>query len=448
VEREDEEEVLAECSKEEECPKEPEENKSNVYNISHLRKFSEFLVSALNMLPNMHDIWFKKWFKVEMEDRKSISMTVPLYKRDETCYLVNQWLEKFTKLGKATLFDDQELELPDYKQVEIDRHTYKTVLSHSYVFFTYDNKPFIAWLNYECRSADFTIHFRKEDEGQAVKILDDIRRYLRTFSFYKNKRVKLVNGYFFQFLEYPKLGWKDIILTDDIKDEIMLNIVFPLANEKLCKKYKVPWRRGVLLGGEPGTGKTKLAKIMCNLLTGCTIIWVTAESITESNHVKMLFDAARELAPTLIVMEDLDFFGRDRSIERSPIVGELLNQLDGHAPNDGIFVMASSNRPGLLDKALANRPGRFDIKLEVKIPNPECRIRMIKLFSKNKKFAPGVALGNLIGQTDGLTGAHIQEIFVYAALDSLHKGSPDITMKSLEKAVRRLRDKPKSEMIA
>jgi len=146
-------------------------------------------------------------------------------------------------------------------------------------------------------------------------------------------------------------------------------------------------------------------------------------------------------------MEDIDFFGQDRAIERSPVIGELLNQLDGNAPNDGIFIMASSNRPGLLDKALANRPGRFDLKLEVKLPDLESRKQMVKLFSKGKILSRNINLDTLATQTGGFTGAHIQEVFVYAALDSLQKGYSSIKQKSLNKAVTRLKEKFKGEGI-
>jgi cell division protease FtsH len=123
-----------------------------------------------------------------------------------------------------------------------------------------------------------------------------------------------------------------------------------------------------------------------------------------------------------------------------------LNQLDGNAPNNGIFVLASTNRPNLLDKALANRPGRFDIKLEVKLPDATDREKLVRLFSQDKTFDKDVSLQTIVSKTEGFTGAHIQEIFSYAALDSLKKGHPAIKQASLEKALERLRPKQTNVM--
>lgn len=436
-------------AEEEECPKEEEAKASpNCEALYHLEKFSNYLVEALNKIPNLHDEWMRKFLKVGEDKRKTLAFSVPRWRKWEGCYASYMWLLENTKISMITRFGSRKFIPANYVNVEVKRNERRILLLTGYTLFHYKGKGFVMWSNYDGMDSSSTLHYNEKHEKLAVEIIEGMRTYMQEKSFYKNERIKVSGGYFFEFLEYPKLSWKDIVLSEKITNEIMLNLVFPLNNEQICKDYKVPWRRGVLLGGEPGTGKTKLAKVLCNMLDHCTIIWVTSESIGKSEHIASLFEAARFLAPTLIVMEDIDFFGQDREIVHNPIVGELLNQLDGNAPNDGIFVMASSNRPGLLDKALANRPGRFDVKLEVTLPEEPERLRMVRLFSKDRKFSSEVRVEHLATITNGLTGAHIQEAFIYATLDSLNRGLKSIDNTSIEKAVARMKSKDVPRMVS
>jgi ATP-dependent 26S proteasome regulatory subunit len=132
-----------------------------------------------------------------------------------------------------------------------------------------------------------------------------------------------------------------------------------------------------------------------------------------------LFDAARFYAPTLIILEDIDFIGLNRDFSHNPILGELLTQLDGNDPNDGIFVITTTNRPELLDEALANRPSRFDISCVFELPNSEQRQRIIELFSKDMEFAEPLNMPQIIEVTKDLSGSHIKEIFVHCQLAAL-----------------------------
>jgi len=434
---------------EDECEAESPKELSSENTLKELHRFSEYLVKALRSLPNPREKIFKKYAGPKNE-RSSLRFSIPCYRQKEGCYSSNQFLlnNKKIKVDKITRFEDNQFFAPMYGDIQIKRNKWVPLLVRSYLFLHYRKRTFIAFMDWTDRDAYVDFTFNKKDKALAKEMIDGLREHLRDKSFLKGERIKLVSGYYFDFLEYPKLSWKDIILSKEIKDEVFLNIVFPLSNEKLCKKHGLQWRRGVLLGGEPGTGKTKLAKVLCNKLDGCTVIWVTAESIENSNHMKTLFKAARYFSPTLIVIEDIDFLGKDREIEHNPIVGELLTQLDGSASNDGIFVLASSNRPGLLDKALANRPGRFDVKLEVKLPDKGARLEMIKLFSKSKQFEENIDFNNLSILTEGLTGAHIQESLVYAMLDSLHLGNDKIKLSSIKKAIKRMKTSPRLGMIS
>jgi len=377
--------------------------------------------------------------------RNSMVFAVSLYQKWQACNAVFSFLRDKTTHQKICSFDYDcdKLGAPTYTQIEIKREVRKPVLVSGWFFFKYRGVGYGSHFDYGGKTAEFVLYYNKKHEVPAIGLINELRTYMQEHNIFKNERLKVTDGVVLEFLEYPKLSFDDIILEKKLKEEIFLNLVFPLNNEELCKEHKVPWRRGIILGGPPGTGKTMLAKVLCNTLK-CTVIWVTTESITEPYDVKMVFEAARYLNPTLIVFEDIDFLGKDRELERNPVLGELLNQLDGNAPNHGIFVLASSNRPGLLDKALANRPGRFDVQLEINPPEINERRQLIHLFSKDKKLSPDWNPEDLVLKSNGLTGAHIQELFTYATLYSLQRGSKTITGESINKALVQFKEKPNS----
>jgi len=436
-------------SKVEEKEKEaPSIEKQNEEALDKLRNFSRFLVEALKTIPDLQEKLITKHLDCSPKEREKIQFNVPCYLNAQACYAFNTFLKKHAKISFVTSFTNSctEYSPAEYELIRIKRDKRIPLLIGGWTFFKYKNNSneyvnLLAYNWFQGMSPHAEIHFNKKDRKLVEELFKNLRKFMKKFNFLKNEKLKLIGGYHFDFLDYPKLDWDNIILTDELKDEILLNIIFPLANKKECEKHNIPWRRGVLLGGEPGTGKTLLAKVLCNLLTDVTVIWVTAESIDEARHVRALFDAARYFAPTLVVMEDLDFFGRDRSIERSPVIGELLNQLDGNSGNEGVFVLASSNRPGLLDKALKNRPGRLDVKIAVGLPELQERVKMIKLFSKGKKFYNYLDTNMLANQTKDFTGAHIKEIFIYAALDTIKNKRSKIHNDSLLKAIKRLKEK-------
>lgn len=428
-------------TEEEEKPSISSSNSSTA--LYHLREFSEFLVKALNSIPDQLDMLKLKYLKCDAAKCEEIVYSVPCYRMRETAYVANQFIKNKTDIGLITHFssDCTKLTSATYTDIQIKRKKYYPALTEGWVFTHYKEVGFALYFMVTGLNPHISVYFNPKDREDARRLIDNIRKHVRKYNFLKGEKLKVVNGYILNFLEYSKMDWNEVILEETIKDEVMLNLIFPIENRKLCKTNSVPWRRGILVSGEPGTGKTQLAKVLCNVLKKVTVIWVSAEGLTESYHVRTLFDAARYLAPTLIIMEDIDFFGKNRAIERNPLLGELLNQLDGSAPNDGVFVMASSNFPGILDQALANRPGRFDVKLKMELPGYEERIQMLKLFSIGKKLSSDIQLTHLATITNGLTGAHIRESLTYATLDSLSRGYNQIHLDSIAKAVTRLKKK-------
>jgi hypothetical protein len=171
------------------------------------------------------------------------------------------------------------------------------------------------------------------------------------------------------------------------------------------------------------TGKTQVCKVLCNALQNTTVLWATPKSLYSEDQIRKLFEAARYMKPALIIIEDIDFIGTSREFSQNPILGELLTQMDGNDPNDGVFVVATTNRKAILDDALANRPGRFDVILEFPLPHSKERRKLIDIFSKDVLFNKerNDAINEITEATNGLTGAQIKEIFVYNSLKKVDK---------------------------
>jgi len=162
------------------------------------------------------------------------------------------------------------------------------------------------------------------------------------------------------------------------------------------------------------TGKTLIAKALANQVNS-TFVWVTADDVKYPEHISHIYNMARELAPTIVLFEDIDYIGKQRdkwdSGSFDKITGELLNQMDGLQSNEGIITIATSNYPKALDKALRNRPGRFDIRVKFELPDDELRGLMFKLFF-DKIEVLDVTIDDMVEKTYGYTGAYIKELVV------------------------------------
>jgi len=301
----------------------------------------------------------------------------------------------------------------------------------------------VANLLFDGNYSEFCIFGVESDEKIIHELSSEIKKWMQENNFLRGERLEYLPRGTFGFLEYGKVDWNSLIISETLKDKVILNLIFTLNNEKLCKKYNIPWRRGVLLAGIAGTGKTQLARVLCNMLNdNVTIIWATPKALYDEEKVKLLFDAGRYFAPSLLIIEDIDFIGKSRDIRTDPITGELLTQLDGNSPNHGVFVLATTNRPELLDKALIERPSRFDVKLIFDLPNDEARLKMVKYFSIGKQFS-GITREEIARMTTGLTGAYIKEIIVYGTLLSLKENKKLIEREHIEKAIHEVKEKTK-----
>jgi AAA+ superfamily predicted ATPase len=243
-----------------------------------------------------------------------------------------------------------------------------------------------------------------------------------------------------QFISIEKVSWDDVVLTPDQRKGLEKNIVKFIDNIELYESKNLPTSRGCLVTGPPGTGKTLTCSAIMNQVES-TIIYITSEDIQERGQIADLYEVARKVSPTIMVVEDIDTLG---GIDRTkggdhPILGEFLNCLAGVESNSGVITIATTNYPEYLDKALVDRPGRFDLRLDFGLPDEKLRKYILQKYLSAFNHQK-IDLEPLVKDSEGMTGAHLKEMVMVAYMDSLeasgYKKTTKITQTQLGEALK------------
>lgn len=257
-----------------------------------------------------------------------------------------------------------------------------------------------------------------------------------------------------------KVTFEDVAGADEEKEELA-EIVDFLKQPKRYIEMGARIPKGVLLVGPPGTGKTLLAKAIAGE-AGVPFFSISGSDFVEmfvgvgASRVRDLFEQAKKNSPCIIFIDEIDAVGRQRGAglggghdEREQTLNQLLVEMDGFGANEGIIMIAATNRPDILDPALL-RPGRFDRQILVGAPDVKGREEIIKVHSKNKPLADEVKLNILAKRTPGFTGADLENLMNESALLAVRKNKKLIGMDELEEAVTRVIAGPekKSRVIA
>lgn len=206
-----------------------------------------------------------------------------------------------------------------------------------------------------------------------------------------------------------KVGWDDLYLPEGLKAEVRFQVEFALRNGDRLGEMGVRRRRGLILHGVPGTGKTLIGKILAQTV-GTTFIWATPRDLEGADGVRGVFDLARTLAPAVVFVEDIDILAEDRqSSPRSLALGELMNQVDGYAGDHAVVTVATTNRLDVVEEACRNRPARFDRMIEIPPPDAASARVMLEQRLAGHRVDPA-ALARLASDAAGATGAELEEI--------------------------------------
>ncbi len=244
--------------------------------------------------------------------------------------------------------------------------------------------------------------------------------------------------------EKRKTTFEDVAGADEEKEELREIVEF-LKNPKKFNELGARIPKGVLLVGPPGTGKTLLARAVAGE-AGVPFFSISGSDFVEmfvgvgASRVRDLFDQAKKNAPSIIFIDEIDAVGRHRGAglggghdEREQTLNQLLVEMDGFGANEGVIIIAATNRPDILDPALL-RPGRFDRQVTVGYPDIKGREEILKVHAKGKPFAPDVELATIAKSTAGFTGADLENLLNEAALLAGRKNQKAITMEEIEEA--------------
>jgi len=337
----------------------------------------------------------------------------------------------------------------DYVNFHLDDERVLPVVQFGLYLVKADGVPLIAFVsgpneNMGPTRARARIEVMAAERAGAERFIADITRLMSERNVYRGKVVSLGPQQFgfgaqtiITFHRLPKVARDDVILPSGVLERIDRHaIAFSEHSGKLTASGR-PIKRGLLLYGAPGTGKTLTIMYLAGRMRGRTVLLTTGRGL---GFISAVAQMARILAPSTVVVEDVDLIAQERGmpgVQTQPLLFELLNEMDGLRDDVDVLFVLTTNRPDILEPALAARPGRVDLAIPLPLPDADARRRLFALYARGLDFAV-TDLDKFITRTEGASPAYIKELLRKAAVFSAVDGDGAtlrVTDKHLDEAM-------------
>jgi len=319
---------------------------------------------------------------------------------------------------------------PSYSYLEVGRGKKEELLVTGMRFLIKDKKALAVYVTPGWGTVDLYMSYNENDSDTALSFMEAIEKYMAENNFYRGEKIDAAG----QFLPIPDLDFNSIKLPEDKKQAIKIGALEFFKKREIYDKNKIPFKRGLIFTGLPGTGKTHCGKILMNK-SECTFIWVNSNMCSYSRDVKHIFGMAKELSPAIIFMEDLDGF-----LDVESNVACLKTQMDGLEDVNGICTILCTNFPDRLPRALINRPSRFDDVIIFDLPDENLRYQILRSIAEPMVIKDAeINLLEVAKDTEGLTGAHLKEVLIYSVLLAADEGREEVNITDLTKAVEKVK---------
>ena len=323
-------------------------------------------------------------------------------------------------------FEGYDPTAPTFEQIAVGDGSNRVGLRNGIVLFRFDDVPMLACCSRSARSHDeYRLSIVSRDVGAAERLFDSFCAYERANSIFRGRLIRPKIDFQdrvreAEILRFSDVAWEDVILPVHVRHRIQRDMLEYIAAADRLSANGIEPRRCFLFYGPPGTGKTFVCRLLATQLRGFTSVLVTGDNLRRPEAACAL---ARSLAPALLFFEDVDLVARDRDGNPFPTaLGGLLNELDGLAAGERVYVVFTTNRLEVLEPALAQRPGRVDMIVGFPLPEPALRRELVKLYVGRAELFD-TDIDWIVEQTDGVTPAFLREFMKEAVFTAISTGA-------------------------
>ena len=335
-------------------------------------------------------------------------------------------------LQQSQFFPQFPLSQPDYTNLAVGPEEQRQAVALGLWLFRHGGRP-VAVLQRDAnprygRQAA-SLEVLAGDTAGAAGFLSEFRRQMQHRSVLKGQIISLVMGEYgpsaagVTFHPRPELAASDVILPDGLLQKVSDHALGIAEHRESLSEYGQHLKRGILLYGKPGTGKTHTVRYLLSQSEGATAILLSGGSLARISEAATM---ARALQPSIVVLEDCDLIAEDRSFGHGPqpLLFEVLDAMDGLDSDADVAFVLTTNRVDMLERALAQRPGRVDLAVEIPLPAPAERTELVKLYARGIPFSPA-AVQDAAERTEGTTASFARELVRRAVVAAALEGVPD-----------------------